>query len=79
MEIGQIHQKNKIDIIHSHMHNTNVWARLAGKLSGSRAVITSIHSTNISAGYYLIEKFLRKWTNKVITVSYMAKQMYLDN
>ncbi len=72
-------KKNNIDIIHSHMHNTNFWARLAGKLSGCKAVITSIHSTNISKRYYLIEKFLKKWTTRVITVSYLAKQLYLKN
>ena len=76
-------RRNKIDIIHSYMFNTNVWARLAGKLSGCKIIIPSIRTINLSASYhskwYLIERLLAKWTTRVITNSEAAKQEYLAN
>ena len=72
-------RKNKIDIIHSYKHNTNVWARIAGKLSSCRIIISSIRTTNLSSKWYLMERFLKKWTTQVITNSYTAKKEYLTN
>ena len=72
-------RRNRINIIHSYMHNTNVWARLAGRVSGCKIVIPSIRTTNLSSKYYLIERLLVKWTTQVITNSEAAKQEYLTN
>ena len=70
---------NRIDIIHSYMTNTNVWARLAGKLSCCKIIIPSIRTTNLSSKWYLIERLLAKWTIRVITNSEAAKKEYLKN
>jgi glycosyltransferase involved in cell wall biosynthesis len=72
-------RKNKIDIIHSYMSSVNIWARLAGKLAGCKIIIPSLRSTNLSPKYYLLERFLAKWTTIVITNSYAAKLEYLKN
>ena len=68
---------NRIDIIHSYMTNTNVWARLAGKLSCCKIIIPSIRTTNLSSKWYLIERLLAKWTIRVITNSEAAKKELL--
>lgn len=72
-------RENRIDIIHSYMANTNVWARLAGKLSGCKIIIPSIRNTNLSSKWYLMERLLKKWTTLVITNSYAAKEEYLEH
>jgi len=76
-------KRHRIDIVHSYMYNTNVWARLAGKLSGCKIIIPSIRTINLSVFYhskwYLIERLLAKWTTRVITNSEAAKQEYLTN
>ena len=72
-------RKNRIHIIHSYMHNTNVWGRLAGRISGCKTIISSIRTTELPKRYYSIEKLLSKWTATVITNSHAARNEYLKH
>jgi len=60
------------------MHNTNIWGRLAGKMSSCKIIISSIRTINLPRIYYYIERVLSKWTSVVITNSYAARDEYLN-
>ncbi len=72
-------RRNDSDIIHSYTFSTNVWGRLAGRLSGCRIIIPSVRATNRSSKLYFLERLLKRWTSCVIFNSHTAKQEYLEN
>lgn len=69
-------QKNKIDIIHSYMYSSNLWGRLAGKISNCKTTISSIRSVNTPKWQYFIEQILSKFTTVIITNSHAARDEY---
>ena len=88
--IIKIIKDNGIDLIHSYGVGSNYWARIIGKLSG-RKIIISIRSTRLEdrvssfekflskfdlSSWYILEKFLCRLASRVIVNSGAIKEIY---
>ncbi|VAX38257.1 hypothetical protein MNBD_UNCLBAC01-2034 [hydrothermal vent metagenome] len=68
------------DIIHSHTYFSNTISRLAAKLAGVPTMVVHVHSiySQYTARHLWVERFLSRWTTKVISCSDAVRQFVLQ-
>lgn len=69
--------RNKINIVYSFGVGPNFWARIAGKLSRIKVVISFRSTINFSKKELFIEKLFLKWSDKIIVNALQIKKDYL--
>jgi len=72
-------KKEKPDILHTFMFTANTWGRCAGIVCNIPVKIASERSMDLwkREYHFLIDKFLGKFTNKIICVSEEVKNYYI--
>lgn len=77
--IMQVIIENNIQIVHTHMWGANFWGRIAAKFSGVPVVIATEHNADIwkNAFFLTLDKWLSRWTDKIIAVSENVKEFYV--
>lgn len=75
----KIIKKEKPDILHTFMFTSNTWGRLAGIICKVPVIIASERSADLWKRWYhnLIDKFLLKFTKKIICNSEEVKNIYI--
>lgn len=75
--LAQLCRERRIDVLHSHNVRANIHARLAGRMSGVRARVSTIHNSvyhyDVPAinqrVYSLAERLTLRWCHRIIAVS----------
>ena len=89
--LAGIVRNQEIDLIHSFGPNANFWARIVGKLTGKKVII-SVRSINFenetgpikaivlkyASAWYLLEKLIANWSTRVIVNSTAIKRVYCE-
>ena len=87
LKIYKILKNGKYDIVHTHTSKAGVLGRIAAKLAKVPVIIHTPHG-HIFYGYFpkfwtkifiLIERFLAKFTDAIITLSEKSKEEHLQN
>ncbi|MCM8805094.1 MAG: glycosyltransferase [Candidatus Omnitrophica bacterium] len=75
----RIIKKEKPDILHTFMFTSNTWGRLVGIICKIPVIIASERSVDLWKKWYhkLIDRFLLKFTDKIICNSEEVKNIYL--
>ncbi|MCM8786232.1 MAG: glycosyltransferase [Candidatus Omnitrophica bacterium] len=75
----RIIKKEKPDILHTFMFTSNTWGRLAGIICKIPVIIASERSADLWKKWYhnLIDRFLLKFTKKIICNSEEVKNIYI--
>lgn len=84
--IYRLIKKEKYDIVHTHLAKAGILGRLAARLAGVPIIIHTLHGTifhqelnPITRGIYIIlERWLAKYTDCIISVGYDLKNKYLQ-
>ncbi len=73
-------RENDIHIVHTHLWGANFWGRVAAKIAKTPIIIATEHNEDIwkSKFYFLLDKWLARWTDKVIAVSNSVKNFYVS-
>ncbi|MBU1130831.1 glycosyltransferase [Patescibacteria group bacterium] len=68
-------QKNRIQIVHTHLFAGDTWGRLAAKWAGAPIIISTEHNINLDEGpaKKIIKRILSRFTNQIIAVSQAVK------
>lgn len=79
-KIIKVIKNNKIDIVHTHLWGANFWGRIAAKLAGVKGIIVTEHNTDVwkSRLYFMFDKLLSRWTDRIIVVSNSVKDFYVS-
>ncbi|MDD5669999.1 MAG: glycosyltransferase [Candidatus Omnitrophica bacterium] len=78
-KLKQVIQKNKIDVVNTHLWGANVWGRIAAFQVGVPVVIATEHNEDTWKSWYhfAIDRWLSGKTNKIIAVSKSVKDFYV--
>lgn len=68
------------DCIISYLNTANFWARIAGRLAGVPAVITSVRNISVDhrRGTALIEKLLSRWSTAIVANAHSVRQKLIE-
>lgn len=60
-----------VSVVHTHMHGAALWGRLAGRLAGVPALVTTEHGKELWKSWWrvAVDRHLSKWTSMHICVS----------
>ncbi|MCM8826813.1 MAG: glycosyltransferase [Candidatus Omnitrophica bacterium] len=69
---------HNIDIVHTHLWGANCWGRVAAVLGRVKIIIATEHSVDVwkPKHYFLIDRFLSRFTHKIVVVSEAVKDFY---
>lgn len=64
-------RRHEVAVVHAHMHGAALWGRLAGRLAGVPALVTTEHGKELwkSRWRVAVDRFLSGWTARHICVS----------
>ncbi len=73
-------RENDIHIVHTHLWGPNFWGRIAAKIAKTPVIIATEHNEDTwkSKFYFLLDKWLFHWTDRVIAVSNGVKKFYVN-
>jgi glycosyltransferase involved in cell wall biosynthesis len=83
-------KKNRYDILHTHTINANFFGRIAGKISGIKVLLTTVHSHVIDElkglkkpsifdhVRYRIDIFLSRWNRFLVVVSEAIREQLIN-
>ncbi len=77
-KLVRIIRENNIQIVHTHLWGANFWGRFAAKAVGVPVIIASEHGIQEyrTPLHFLIDRYLSKYTDKIIFVSESVRQAY---
>lgn len=63
--------REQVAVVHTHMHGAALWGRVAGRLAGVPALVTTEHGKELwkNRRQVLVDRFLSRWTCRHIAVS----------
>jgi glycosyltransferase involved in cell wall biosynthesis len=69
-KLVRILKREKVDVIHCHMHQATVYGTIAAKIAGVPVIFSHVHGLNRSRSFKrkFINKIILKHVNKVLTV-----------
>lgn len=81
LKLARLFKEVKPDIIHAHIYFASTIGRLAGKIANIKVMINHVHSTywHYSPINLWVERFLSRWTDKIICVSGIVQDFVVRN
>ncbi|MBU2102934.1 MAG: glycosyltransferase, partial [Candidatus Omnitrophica bacterium] len=76
--LSSLIRRYNIDIVHTHLWGANFWGRIAAKLANVKVIIATEHNMDTwkNGGYFILDRWVSSFTDKVIVVSESVKDFY---
>jgi len=70
----------RIDVVHTHVWNADVWGRLAGLLAGVPVLLTTAHSVDVwkKSRHLAVDRVLAAVSRRIVCVSEAVRAFYRD-
>jgi glycosyltransferase involved in cell wall biosynthesis len=78
LRLGRAIRDFRPDVLHSHMNDANLWARLVLPWAPARAVVTSVHLDDMSRLHRFWERRLYRRSDRIVAVSAGVRRMLVD-
>lgn len=80
MKVAKWFKQHRIDIVHTHGHSAGVLGRVAAIFAKASCIFHHVHSTyfDLNKRNHFIERFLSKFTRRVICCSSAVKQFVIE-
>jgi glycosyltransferase involved in cell wall biosynthesis len=79
-KLKRLLQRERIDIVHTHLWTSNFWGRIAATLARTPIIVTTEHNIDVwkSRYHFALDRLLARFTSRVVYVSDSVKSFYVD-